>query len=256
MPPTPLVRLARGVAVCIAVLVFAGVPAGAAEIRMLASNAVKDAYSELVSAFEQSSGHTVTILWGGSADIVKGIRAGDVADIVLVPAASIDDLIAEGKLARGSRVDLVRSRIGVAVRLGAPRPDLSSGDALRRYLLASSSIVLSGGPSGVYLGGLFQRMGIADAIGSRLIRLAPGLSVGAVLARGEGEIGFTQVSEFLSIAGITYVGPLPADVQQVTVFSAGLHAAAPAPAAAKALLNYLTAPASAPVLKRSGLEPF
>ncbi|HWF93693.1 MAG TPA: substrate-binding domain-containing protein, partial [Xanthobacteraceae bacterium] len=166
-----------------------------------------------------------------------------------------DDLIAQGRLTAGSRVDIARSGIGVAVRAGARKPDIASTAAFKAAVLAAGSIVLSSGPSSVYLARLFQTMGIADATRAKTIQIAPGLAVGAAVARGEGEIGFTQVSELLSADGIDYVGPLPAQVQHVTVWSAGLHVAAPAPDAAKALIRHLMAPHAADVIRRSGMEP-
>jgi molybdate transport system substrate-binding protein len=227
--------------------------AGAAEIKVIASNAVREPYRELVPNFERSAGHRVTIDWGGTVDIVRRVAGGEVADIVIIPSARIDDFVKQGKLV--SRIDLARSGVGVAVRAGAPRPDISSAAALRNTLLAAKSIVLSSGPSSVYLPTLFQKMGIADQLRPKIIQIGPGLPVGETIARGEGEIGFTQMSELMSVKGVDYLGPLPADVQFVTVFSAGLHAAAPAPDAARALLNFLTAPEAAPVLKTHGMEP-
>jgi molybdate transport system substrate-binding protein len=145
--------------------------------------------------------------------------------------------------------------VGVAARAGVPRPEVSSVEALRSTLLAAKSIVLSSGPSSLYMPTLFQKMGIADAVKPKIIQIAPGLGVGDTLARGEGEIGFTQMSELMSVKGIQYLGPLPVEVQFVTVFSAGLHASAPAPDAARALLKFLTGPDAAPVLKSHGMEP-
>jgi molybdate transport system substrate-binding protein len=227
--------------------------AGAAGIKMIASNAVREPYGELLPVFEKSTGHKVTVDWGGTVDIVRRVDGGEIADIVIIPAARIDDLIAKGRLA--SRTDLVRSGVGVATRAGLPRPDVSSVEALRSTLLAAKSIVLSSGPSSLYMPTLFQKMGIADAVTPKIIQIAPGLGVGDTLARGEGEIGFTQMSELMSVKGIQYLGPLPASVQFVTVFSGGLHASAPAPDAARTLLKFLTGPEAAPVLKSHGMEP-
>jgi molybdate transport system substrate-binding protein len=227
--------------------------AGAAEIKMIASNAVREPYGELLPAFEKSTGHKVAVSWGGTVDIVKRVESGEIVDIVIIPAARIDALIKEGRIA--SRTDLARSGVGVAARGGMPRPDISSVEALRSALLAAKSIVLSSGPSSLYMPTLFEKMGIAGEVKPKIIQIAPGLGVGATLARGEGEIGFTQMSELMSVEGIQYLGPLPADVQFVTVFSAGLHASAPAPDAARALLKFLTGPEAAPVLKNHGLEP-
>jgi molybdate transport system substrate-binding protein len=214
------VRFMRVLAMALPFLARA--PAGAAEIKVIASNAVKEAYSELIPAFEKGSGHKVTVVWGGTIDLKKRIAAGEITDIVITPSGDIDEMIRDGKLVAGSRVDLVKSLIGVAVRRGAPRPDLSSGESLKKSLLASKAIVVSGGPSGYYLLGVFEKMGIAAAIKPKMTQIGSGLPVGDVLVQGRGDIGFTQISEFLPYAKtVDYVGPLPADIQQVTVFSIG-----------------------------------
>lgn len=246
-------RVVRAFALCAAL--FASGAAGAAEIKVIASNAVKEAYTRLVPVFEKKTGHHVTIDWGGTADIVKRTSGGEVADIVITTSAYIDDLTKQGKLAPGSRVDLAKSTIGVALRPGAPKPDLTNGEGLKKSLLAAKSIILSGGPSGVYLAELFQKMGIAEQIKAKTTRLAAGESPGEAVAHGQGDIGFTQVSELLAVKGIVYLGPVPADVQQVTVFSAGIMRRAPQPEAAKALLRFLTSAEAAPTLKETGLQP-
>jgi molybdate transport system substrate-binding protein len=228
-------------------------PATAREVRMIASNALRGPYGELLPVFEKRTGHGVTVSWGGTVDIVRSVEDGEIADIVIIPAARVDALIEQGRIA--SRTDLACSGVGVAARAGLPRPDVSTIDALRGALLAAKSIVLSSGPSSLYMPALFERMGVAGDLKPKIIQIAPGRGVGATLARGEGEIGFTQVSELMAVEGIQYLGPLPADVQFITVFSAGLHASAPAPDAAGALLKFLTGPEAAPVLRSHGMEP-
>jgi len=141
------------------------------------------------------------------------------------------------------------------VRAGAPKPDIGSAEALKQALLAASSIAYSTSASGVFLAGLFQRMGIADALRPKIRQSPPGVPVGELIARGEVEIGFQQVSELLPIAGIDYLGPLSADIQHSTVFSAGLHIGAKEPQAAKELIEFIKAPAAAPVIRKSGMEP-
>ncbi|MBV8839996.1 MAG: substrate-binding domain-containing protein [Alphaproteobacteria bacterium] len=227
--------------------------AGASEIKVLASNAVGEPYRELIPLFEKASGHTVIVDWGGTLNIIKRLEGGEVADFVIIGSEHIDRFVKAGLLVR--RVDLVRSGVGAAVRAGAPHPDISSPAALKQTLLAAKSIVLSSGPSGMYLPSLFERMGIADALKPKITQLASGLPVGEAIARGEGEIGFTQTSEFLSIKGIDYLGPLPGDTQLITVFAAGLHAKAGAPDAARALIQFLKAPEAAPALRHHGMEP-
>jgi molybdate transport system substrate-binding protein len=247
-------RLMLRLAVCAAALAAAG-SAAAAEIRMIASNAVKEPYLELLPRFEKASGHSIRVDWGGTVDILKRLRAGETADIVIATKEAIDELTKEGRLAPDSRVDLVKSTIGVAQRPGIPRADISSSDAIKRSLLAAKSVVFSGGPSNVYVLGLLDRMGIAAAVKAKGRQLAPGQSVGEALARGEGDIGFTQVSELIAVKGIAYLGPLPAEIQQVTIFSAGLGKTTRETAAAKALLAFVTGSQAQPVLAKTGLAP-
>jgi len=229
--------------------------ADAAEIKVVASNAVKEAYVEIVSAFEKSSGHRVTTTWGGTEGINKRISGGEVVDIVIIAAPNIDNLISGGKLVKGSRTDFARSGIGIAVRTGLPKPDVSSADAVKRAVLAANSVAYSSGPSGFYLGDLFQKMGIADQIKGKVLQPPSGVQVGELVARGEADLGFQQISELLHVPGIDYLGPLPVGIQKITVFSAGLHTAAPTPDAAKALMKFLTSPEAAPIIRRTGMEP-
>jgi molybdate transport system substrate-binding protein len=224
------------------------------EIKVMASAAFKEAYLELVPEFERTTGNKVVTIWIPTVEIMQRLKNGETVDLVILAADAIDGLIELGKLAAGSRVDLAKSGVAAAVRAGAPRPDISSGEALKRAVLAAKSIVYSHGPSGVYLAGLFQRMGIAEQLKPK-VKLVQGEPAGAVVARGEAEIGFQQMSELLPVPGIDILGPLPADVQRITVFSAGLHAGAKAPDAAKALVKFMTAPAAAPVIRKKGMEP-
>jgi molybdate transport system substrate-binding protein len=229
--------------------------ANAAEIKVLASGAIKEAYLELIPQFEKASEHKVATTWAGTVDIKKRMAAGEVFDLVIVASPELEAFIQEGKMVAGSRADLVRSGVGVAVRAGAPKPDIGSGEALKKALLGAKSIGYSTGPSGVYLASLFERMGIADAVKPKLKQTQPGVLVGSIIASGEAEIGFQQVSELIHVPGIDFIGPLPADVQKITVFSAGVHSGAKEPEAAKSLVKFLTAPAAAPVFKKHGLEP-
>jgi molybdate transport system substrate-binding protein len=223
-----------------------------AEIKVILSAAFKEAYLELVPQFERSAGHKVESLWVPSVQMMSRLKGGETADLVILSAASLEELRKAGLISE--RTDLARSGIGVAVKSGARKPDLSSGEAVKRAVLAAKGIAYSTGPSGIYLMGLFQRMGIAETIKSK-VKQVQGEPAGGVVARGEAEIAFQQVSELLPVPGIDFVGPLPADIQQVTVFSAGLHAAAKQPAAARALVKFLTAPAAAAVIRKKGMEP-
>jgi molybdate transport system substrate-binding protein len=229
--------------------------ADALDINVMSSNAMREALLELLPGFERASGHKVTPTFVGGVDIMKRMAAGATCDLVIMAGASIDQLIEQGKVVAGSRVDLVKSGIGVAVRAGAPRPDIGSADAVKRALLAAKSIAYSSGPSGVYLANLFARMGIADALKPKIKAVAPGVPAGSLVARGEAEIGFQQISELLPVGGIDLIGPLPAEIQEITVFSGGIHAAAAQPQAAKALTAFITSPAAAPVIRKKGLEP-
>lgn len=224
------------------------------EIKVMLSAAFKEAYLELVPQFERKTGSKVSSLWVPSVQIMSRLQAGEIVDVVILSAAALDELVARGRIDAGGRYDLAKSGIGVAVRSGAPKPDLSSAEALKRAVLSAKSIVYSTGPSGIYLAGLFERMGIAHAIASK-VKQVQGEPAGACVARGEAEIGFQQISELLPVPGIDLVGPLPPDIQEITVFSAGVHASAKQPAAARALIAFFTSAAAAPVIERHGMQP-
>ena len=225
------------------------------EIRVMSSNAFRQAYLELVPEFEKASGHKVVTIFVGGVDLMKRMKSGESVDLVILAGKSLDELIQIGKVVPGSRVDLAKSGVGVAVRAGAPSPDISSGDALKRALLAAKSIGYSTGASGVYLVSMFERMGIADELKPKIKQAPPGVPVGDLIARGEVELGFQQMSELLPVAGIDVIGMLPPDAQKFTVFSAGIHVGAKQPAAAKTLVQFLTSPASVAVKKKKGMEP-
>jgi molybdate transport system substrate-binding protein len=229
--------------------------AGAAEIKVLSTQAPEEAYRELVPQFEQASGHKVTSIFTGTLDVQKRIAAGEAYDLIIMAGSAIDDFIKAGKIVPGSRVDLARSGVGVAVKAGGPKPDISSTEAVKKTLLAAKSIGYSTGPSGVYLTGLFQRLGVADQIKGKLKQTPTGIFVGTLVASGEAEIGFQQVSELSHFSGVDFVGPLPADIQQITVFSSGLQVGSKQTDAANAWVKFLTAPAAAAAYKSRGLEP-
>jgi molybdate transport system substrate-binding protein len=224
----------------------------ATKIKVMLSAAFKEAYLELVPQFERGTGHKVESLWVPSVQMMSRLKGGETVDLVILSAASLDALRKAGLIS--DRTDLARSGIGVAVKSGARKPDISSGEAVKRAVLAAKGIAYSTGPSGIYLMELFQRMGIAESIKSK-VKQVQGEPAGGVVARGEAEIAFQQVGELLPVPGIDFVGPLPADIQQITVFSAGLHGAAKQPDAARALVKFLTAPAAAPVIRKNGMEP-
>ena len=244
----------RIVVAALGALLF-GKAAHADEIKVLSTQAVEGAYRQLVPQFEKASGHKVTTIITGTLDAQKRIAAGESYDLIIKAAPAIDDLIKSGKVVPGSRVDLASSGVGVAVRAGAPRPAIHSTNALKKTLLAAKSIGYSSGPSGMYLTGLFRRLGIADQIKSKLKQTATGVFVGSIIASGEVEIGFQQVSELAHYPGIDYVGPLPADIQNVTVFSSGIQTGAKSVDAARAWITFLTSPAAAAVFKSKSMEP-
>jgi molybdate transport system substrate-binding protein len=242
----------------VGVLLFVSAAYGA-EIKVMTSGAFTAAYLQLTPEYERASHNKVVTAYGASMggapdSIPSRLQRGEPVDVVILAGPALDELIKQGKVVAGSRVDLVRSSIGMAVRAGTPKPDISSMDALKRTLLAAKSIAYSDSASGVYLSKeLFPRLGIADQIAGRCKRIA-GEPVGAVVARGDAEIGFQQISELLPVPGIAYVGPLPPGAQKVTVFSAGIAAGAKEPEAGRAFIEFLASPAVAPVIKKSGLE--
>ncbi len=241
-------------------LVLSGGTAWAAEIHVMTSGGFTAAYNVLVPEFERTTGHKVITAYGASMGnapdaIPSRLARKERVDIVILAAPALEDLVRQGQVAAGSRVDLVRSFVGMSVRAGAPKPDISSADALKRTLLDAKSIAYSASASGVYISTeLFQRLGIADQVMGKSRRILSE-RVGAVVARGEAELGFQQVSELLPVPGIDFAGPLPAEVQLTTVFSAAIATGSQEPEAAKALIQFFTTAAAAPAISRTGLEP-
>jgi molybdate transport system substrate-binding protein len=227
----------------------------AAEIKVLSTQATEEAYRELVPQFERASGHKVTTVFTGTLDANKRLAAGESYDLLIMSGPSIDEHVKGGKVVSGSRVDLAKSGVGVGVKAGAPKPDIATVDALKKTLLAARSIGYSTGPSGVYVVGLFQRLGVADEVKNKLKQTPTGEFVGSIIANGEAEIGFQQVSELSHFAGVDYVGPLPAEVQQFTMFSSGIITGAKEQTAARELVKFITAPAAAAAFKKRGMEP-
>ena len=236
-------------------LVMAMGLAQAAEIKVIASNAVKGSVQDVTSRFEKTSGNKVVMTWGGTEAITKRVSGGDVFDVVIIAAPNIDRLMAEGKIVRRSRTDFAKSGIGVAIRTGLPRPDISTAGSVKQAVLEANSVAYSSGPSGFYLTDLFKRLGIADQIKDKVNQPASGVQVADLLARGEADLGFQQISELIHAKNIDYLGPLPNEIQNVTVWSAGLHSAALAPDAAKAFMKSLSAPESASIIKKTGMDP-
>jgi len=240
-------------------LLYAGSARGA-EIRVMISGGFSAAYSDLVPKFERATGHTVVTARGGSmgtapTSIPSRLQRGEPVDLFVMVGDALEDLVKQGKIAAGSRVDLARSRIGLAVRAGSPKPDIATVEAFKRALLDAKSLAYSSSASGVYLSTeLFARLGIADQVRGKS-RMISGEPAGAVVARGEAEIALQQISELLPVPGIEFVGPLPAEIQKITVFSAGVAASAKQPEAAAALIAFLASPAAASAIAKSALEP-
>ena len=230
------------------------------EVRVMTSGAFTAAYKELAPQFERETGNKVATAYGasmGSAPeaIPNRLRRGEPADVAILAADALDDLIKDGKVTPGSRVDLARSHIGMVVRAGELKPDISTVEALKAALLNAESIAYSDSASGDYLSmELFPRLGIAEQIKGKCKRIRVE-RVAAVVARGEAQIGFQQISELLPVPGVDLVGPLPDGAQRVTVFAAGVTVGAKEPDAAGALIRFLASPASASVIQKTGLEP-
>lgn len=236
----------------------------AADVRVMISAGFYRVYSELAPVFERDSGHRLVTMRGPSLGdspeaIPKRLARGESADVVIMDGGSVDDLGRRGLVRADSKVELARSLIGMVVRAGAAKPDIGSVDALRRALLAAKSIAYSDSGSGIYLSTtLFAKLGVADQVAgkSRKVRGPPsGESVAAVVARGEAEIGFQQVSELIHVPGVAFVGTIPAEVQLVTFFAAALASRAQQPEAARALIRFLAAAEAAPVISKAGLTP-
>jgi molybdate transport system substrate-binding protein len=241
-------------------LVLVAAPARADEIRVMVSGGFTAAYKVLVAEWEQATGHTVATVYGASmgetpTSIPNRLARGEPADIVVLARTALDRLADAGKVVAGSQTDLVRSRIGMAVKAGVKKPDISTEARFRQVLLDARSIAYSDSASGVYISTeLFKKLGIADQVAGK-VTMIPGTPVGEQVAAGAAEIGFQQMSELLPVPGITVVGPIPDAVQLVTTFSAGVATTARAPATARQLIAYLSSTSAHKVIRAAGLDP-
>jgi molybdate transport system substrate-binding protein len=226
-----------------------------APITVLSSMATRQVLAELADAFERKTGLKVAVESVGGVDAARRVKAGEAFDLVVLGSDAIDKLLASGHVVAGSRVDLVRSPVAIAVRAGAPHPDVGSEDAVRRAVLAARSVSHSTGPSGVYLTQLFERWGVLAEIQGRLVQAPPGVPVGTLVARGEVELGFQQLSELMHLDGIDVLGTLPREIEYITTFSAGRCVAAPPNAAVGALLDFMTSPEADEAKRRHGMAP-
>src|SRR5262249_26721782 len=241
-------------------LLAAAAPRGAAsaEIKVLTAGAFKQVLLALLPAFEQQTGHKVSVDNDTVGALTKRIEGGETFDLAVLTPAAVDDLARQGKFVAGSRKNLAPVGVGGVVKEGAPKPDIGSVDAFKKALLAAKSVAYidpaAGGSSGIYVAGLLDKLGIAGEVKPKA-KLIPGGAVAQHIANGEAELGIHQISEILPVKGVTLVGPLPAEIQNYTVYAAGLGTNAKESAAAKMLLDALSGPASAEVLKSKGMQP-
>jgi molybdate transport system substrate-binding protein len=243
----------------VSALALAG-SANAAEVRVMISGGMTAAYQVLVPEFEKATGNKVLTAFGPSMGttvnaIPMRLERGEPADVLILVGYALGDLAKKGKVVAGTSVDLVTSPIGIAVKAGAPKPDISSADAVKRALLAAKSVAYSDSASGVYVSTeMFDKLGITDAMKDKAKKI-PATPVGEIVAKGEAEIGFQQIAELRPVAGIDIVGPLPDGLQKITVFSAGIATGSKEPDAGKALIKFLSSPAARDAIIKSGMEP-
>jgi molybdate transport system substrate-binding protein len=231
--------------------------ATAAEVRVLTAGAMKEVILALVPDFERATGHKVMLDNDTAGALSRRIEGGEAVDFAVITAPVIDGLIGKGKLAPG-RIDLANVGIGVVVKEVGPFPDISSVDAFKRLLLTAKSIAqvdpASGGTSGIYLAGLYERLGIADQVKPKLVFVHGGSSARLVTI-GEAEIGIQQISEIIAVPGVAFAGPLPKEIQNITTYSAALGANAKEPEAARALIALLRSARAVALLHARGMEP-
>jgi molybdate transport system substrate-binding protein len=223
-------------------------------MKVMASVAFKVPYLEMLPEFERVTGYRIETLWLPTVEIMSRLKGGEIVDLVALSASGIDELINLGKLKMDSRTEYLRSGIGVGIQKGATRPDLSTVDAFKHTLLSAKSIAYSTGPSGVYLALLLEKLGIAQTLQPK-IKIIQGELVGAVIERGDAEIGFQQIPEILSVPRIDYVGPLPDEIQQITTFVFGTHMQASNISAINAWVAELRSARAIRYVKQYGLDP-
>ena len=227
----------------------------ASPITIISSMATRQLLADLVAEFQKTTAQDVRVESVGGVDAAKRVLAGEAFDIVALASNAIAQLTDAGKIVPGSQVDLVQSGVAIAVRAGALRPDIGSEEAVKQAVLAAPSLSYSTGPSGVQLAKLFERWGIADEIRDRIVQAPPGVPVGKLVAEGQVALGFQQLSEMMNLPGIDVLGPLPAEIQIITTFSAGLSVTSTQPDAVRALLDFMVSPAVAEIKRRNGMEP-
>jgi molybdate transport system substrate-binding protein len=233
-------------------------PATGAEIKVLTAGAFKQVVVALVPDFEKQTGHKVTVDNGTTGQLTKRIEGGEAFDVLVITPAVVEQMIASGKLAPGTQIKLANVGVGVVVKEGAPKPDISTVDNFKQALLAAKSVAYidpaSGGSSGIYVDKLLDKLGIAGEVRPKA-KLKQGGHVADLIVSGEAELGIHQISEIVEVKGATLVGPLPKEIQNVTTYAAGLSASAKDKEAAGELIKYLSGPDAAAVLKTKGMEP-
>ena len=231
--------------------------ARAAEVKVFTSVALKSVLDELAPAYEKASGNKVTIMYGLAADMKKRVLAGEIADVIMLTRAMMEDLQKQNKLG-GELVNVAGTPVAVAARAGAPKPDIGTVEAFKKTLLAAKSIVYAdpakGGLSGIVFARALDRLGIVEQMKAKTI-LVPGAQAADLVAKGEAELGVGQASEIVPVAGVQLVGPLPGELASITLFTAAVGAGSGSPAAAKALIEFLTAPQAAPRFQAKGFQP-
>ena len=225
------------------------------EIKGISSMATRLLLAELVAAYGAVSDDKVVIESVGGVDAARRVQAGESFDVVFLASDAIAKLVASGHVVDGSQVNLVHSGVAVAVRAGAPQPAIATEEDVRRAVLGARTLSYSTGPSGVALARLFEHWGIADEIKGRIVQAPPGVPVGELVARGEVELGFQQLSELMHVKGITVLGPLPAAIQVTTTFAGGIVASSGHRDAVQSLLEFMCAPAAADAKRRQGMDP-
>jgi molybdate transport system substrate-binding protein len=252
------IRLKWVAMICLALLIARPEIANAAELKVLTTGAIKPIIQAMIPHYEQESGNTVALVNDTAGGVVKRVEAGETFDVIVAPPSAIKSMIGKGFILSGTNIDLVKVGIGVAVKEGEPKPDISSVDAFKRALLAAHSVTYidpaSGGSSGIYLANLFKRLGIAAEIKPKSILSNGGLSA-MFLVSGQAEIAIQQISELMLVKGVTVVGPLPAAIQNYTIYTGSIGAHSEKKAAASAFLKLLTSPAAVQLLQEKGMQP-
>jgi molybdate transport system substrate-binding protein len=225
-----------------------------APLKLLSSMATRDVLREMASRYQVDKARAVNCEAAGGVDVARRVQGGEAVDVVVLASNAIDKLIEEKKLLAGSRVDLVKSGIAIAIRANSPRPKVGTEEEVKSAVLAAATLSYSTGPSGVYLEKLFERWGILEAVRNRIVVPPPGVAVGSLVASGTAELGFQQLSELTNIPNIEVVGPLPPAIQSVTTFSGGISVSCADPAAARQLLAFMASPAAVATKLRHGMQ--